>query len=47
VLWLVGLAFGLWIASNHIPEITEFVQRFPELVLEFAEAVRNLIDRQR
>src|SRR4029079_4703922 len=25
ICWLLGLAFVLWIASNHVPEIREFV----------------------
>jgi len=39
--WLIGLAFVVWIASNHIPEIREFVQRVPDLVREFVQAVRE------
>jgi phage shock protein PspC (stress-responsive transcriptional regulator) len=45
VTWLIGLAFVVWIGSNHIPEIREFLQRLPELVRDFALAVRNLFDR--
>jgi phage shock protein PspC (stress-responsive transcriptional regulator) len=39
--WLIGLAFVVWIASNHIPEIREFVQRLPELARAFAQAARE------
>ena len=27
VIWLVGLAFVIWLASDHIPEIRDFLQR--------------------
>ena len=43
VIWLIGMAFVVWIASNHIPEIREFIQRLPPLVRQFAEAVRLLM----
>lgn len=46
VVWLLGLAFVLWIASDHLPEIREFLQRLPELLREFAEAVRRLIHNE-
>jgi phage shock protein PspC (stress-responsive transcriptional regulator) len=42
--WLVGLAFALWIASDHLPEIREFGQRLPPLFRDFVEMVRRLID---
>jgi phage shock protein PspC (stress-responsive transcriptional regulator) len=45
VVWLVGLAFALWIASNHVPEIREFVQRLPWLARDFGLAVRDLLTR--
>ena len=45
VIWLVGMAFAVWIASNHLPEIREFLQRLPPLVRQFAEAVRDLFAR--
>jgi hypothetical protein len=47
VIWLIGLAFAVWIASNHIPEIREFVQHVPDLVRDFAFAVRDLVQRER
>ena len=45
--WLIGLAFAIWLASNHLPEIREFLQRAPELVRDFAWAMRDLFTRQR
>jgi phage shock protein PspC (stress-responsive transcriptional regulator) len=39
--WLVGAAIVIWIASDHIPEIREFLQRLPELIRDFAYAVRD------
>lgn len=47
VVWLVGLAFVVWIASNHVPEIREFAQRLPDLFRDFAHAVRDFIARYR
>jgi phage shock protein PspC (stress-responsive transcriptional regulator) len=44
-IWLIGMALVMWIGSNHIPEIREFLQRLPPLVREFAEAMRNLFAR--
>ena len=43
VIWLIGLAIGLWVASDHIPEITEFVQRVPHLFREISYALRDVI----
>ena len=45
--WLVGLAFVLWFASNHVPEIKEFVIRIPDLIRDFAEAMRDLVAEYR
>jgi phage shock protein PspC (stress-responsive transcriptional regulator) len=45
VIWLIGLAFAVWIASNHLPEIREFLQHLPDLVRDFAQAMRNLVER--
>jgi len=45
VIWLIGMAFAVWVASDHIPEIREFLQRFPVVVREFAWAVRDLFQR--
>jgi phage shock protein PspC (stress-responsive transcriptional regulator) len=47
VVWLTGLAFVIWIASNHVPEIREFVQRMPEILRDFAEALRAFVARER
>jgi phage shock protein PspC (stress-responsive transcriptional regulator) len=40
-IWLVGLAVVMWVASNNIPDITEFLQRLPHLVREMAYAIRD------
>ena len=45
VIWLIGMAFVVWVASDHIPEIREFLQRLPPLVREFAWAVRDVFQR--
>ena len=45
VVWLLGMAFALWIASNHVPEIREFVQRLPPLMRDFGLAMRDLFTR--
>lgn len=45
VIWLIGMAFVVWIASNHLPEIREFLQRLPPLVREFADAIRDIFAR--
>jgi len=47
VIWLIGMAVIVWIATNHIPEIREFIQRVPPLFREFVEAMRDLFSRQR
>ena len=39
---LLGLAFVIWISSEHMPEIREFLRQLPGLIQEFAQAVRNL-----
>jgi len=45
VSWLLGMAFVVWIASEHMPEIREFLQQLPGLVREFAHAIQNLGSR--
>jgi len=45
VTWLIGLAVAVWIASNHLPEIRQFLQHLPDLAREFAQAMRNLAER--
>jgi phage shock protein PspC (stress-responsive transcriptional regulator) len=47
VVWLIGLAFAIWLASDHIPEIREFLRRVPDLVRDFAWAVRDLFNKPR
>jgi hypothetical protein len=44
---LSGMAVVVWIASHHVPEIREFIQRLPPLFQQFAEAMRDLFSRQR
>jgi phage shock protein PspC (stress-responsive transcriptional regulator) len=46
-IWLTGMAVVVWIASHHVPEITEFVRRLPELGREFAEAIRGVVREPR
>jgi phage shock protein PspC (stress-responsive transcriptional regulator) len=43
--WLIGLAFVVWIASDHVPEIREFLQRMPEVFREFIQAMRRVLSR--
>jgi phage shock protein PspC (stress-responsive transcriptional regulator) len=45
IVWLIGIAFAIWLASNHIPEIREFVQRLPHLFRDFAWTMRDLAHR--
>lgn len=45
VAWLLGLAFVVWIASNHVPEIKEFLHRVPDLFRQFVDAMRDLVSR--
>jgi hypothetical protein len=45
VIWLLGVAFVVWIASDHIPEIREFLQRLPPVVREFVYAIRDVVSR--
>jgi phage shock protein PspC (stress-responsive transcriptional regulator) len=47
VTWLAGLAFVLWIASDHVPEIREFLMRVPDLVHDFVQAIRDLVTEYR
>ena len=46
ICWLLGLAFVLWIASNHVPEIREFVQRVPSIARDFGFAMRDFFARE-
>jgi len=43
VIWLIGLAVALWVASDHIPEITEFAQRLPQLFREMMYGIRDFV----
>lgn len=45
VVWLLGMAFALWVASNHVPELREFAQRLPPLARDFGLAMRDLFTR--
>jgi hypothetical protein len=45
VVWLIGMAFVVWIGSNHLPEIREFLQRLPQLIREFTYAIRDIFQR--
>ena len=45
VIWLIGMAFVIWIGSDHLPEIREFLQRLPQLVREFAYVIRDIFQR--
>lgn len=45
IAWLIGVAFSIWLASNHIPEIAEFLRRLPDLFRDFAWAMRDLVQR--
>jgi phage shock protein PspC (stress-responsive transcriptional regulator) len=45
VIWAIGMAVVIWLASEHIPEIREFVQRLPPLIRDFAETIRDVFDR--
>jgi phage shock protein PspC (stress-responsive transcriptional regulator) len=45
VVWLVGIAFAVWLASEHLPEIREFLRRLPQLFRDFGWAIRDLMAR--
>jgi phage shock protein PspC (stress-responsive transcriptional regulator) len=45
VIWLIGLALALWVASDHLPEIREFIERLPELFRQAFAAFRDLLSR--
>ena len=46
VTWLLGLALVVWIGSNHIPELKEFLIRMPALIRDFAHAIRDLFSER-
>ena len=45
VVWLVGIAFAVWLASEHLPEIREFLHHVPDLLRDFGRAMRDLTTR--
>jgi phage shock protein PspC (stress-responsive transcriptional regulator) len=45
--WLTGMAMVFWIGSHHVPEIREFIHRLPDLVRDFAHAIRDLVTTPR
>jgi hypothetical protein len=45
VVWLVGIAFAVWLASEHLPEIREFLRRLPQLFRDFGLTIRDLMAR--
>ena len=45
VVWMIGLAVMFWLASNHMPEIREFLQRLPQLARGFGEAIHDILSR--
>jgi phage shock protein PspC (stress-responsive transcriptional regulator) len=45
VVWLSGLALAVWVASNHLPEIREFLGKLPQLFREAFYAFRDLLSR--
>jgi phage shock protein PspC (stress-responsive transcriptional regulator) len=44
VIGLAGLAFAFWVASQHTPEIREFLQKMPGLFRDFTDAIRDLVN---
>lgn len=46
VIALVGMAFVFWIASNNMPELREFLERMPEILRDFGDAVRDVVSRE-
>ena len=46
VTWLVGMAFVVWIASNHVPEIREFLQNVPGIIRDFVHAIRDVVNER-
>jgi len=41
VVWLIGMFVVVWLASHHVPEIREFLQRLPPLIHDFAQAMHD------
>jgi phage shock protein PspC (stress-responsive transcriptional regulator) len=46
VIWLLGVALVVWVGSDHLPEIREFLQRMPEVAREFGEDMRNFFSQR-
>jgi hypothetical protein len=46
VVSLVAVAVIFWFASNHIPEIREFVQRVPHLFRDFMLVIRDVMTKE-
>ena len=46
IVWLLGVALIVWVASDHLPEIREFLHRMPEVAREFGEDMRDFFSRQ-
>jgi hypothetical protein len=46
VIWLLGVAFVVWVASDHLPEIREFLHRMPDVAREFGEDMRDFFSRR-
>ena len=44
-LGLIMAAVAVWIASNHVPEIRDFLQRLPELGQGFVQSLDDLKGR--
>lgn len=44
-IWLVGLAFAFWVASNHTLELREFLTQAPDLFRDFVADVREMIGK--
>ncbi len=45
VVSLLGIAFAVWLASEHLPEIREFLHHVPDLLRDFVHAMRDLATR--
>ena len=44
VIALTGIAIVFFVASNHMPEVREFLQKLPDLFRDFMHAVRDLVN---
>ena len=41
VMWLVGIAVVIWIASGHVPEIREFIHRVPDVFRDLVADIKS------